>query len=140
MFVARPGEIARPPSRAQIAVDRIFRGACLLFACLTVALVTFIVLRIAVSAAPAMQRYGTGFLSGRVWDPNTERYGILAETWGTVYTSVLALVVGTAFGLAAASFLREGYLGQAVFGILHWLKLNLHPVWCKLPAQLDAMS
>ena len=42
-------------------------------------LVTFIVLRISVSAAPAIQRYGLGFLTGRVWDPNTERYGILAS-------------------------------------------------------------
>ena len=44
-----------------------------------------------VSAAPAIARYGSGFLSGRVWDPNTERYGILAEVWGTLYTSVLSL-------------------------------------------------
>ena len=72
-------------------------------------------LQIAFSAVPAIQRYGFGFLSGRVWDPNTERYGILGEIWGTLYTSVLALVLGTAFGVAAAIFLSEGYLGQAVF-------------------------
>ena len=45
-------------------------------------------------------QYGLGFLTGRVWDPNTERYGILAEIWGTLYTSVLALILGTAFGVA----------------------------------------
>ena len=47
-----------------------------------------------------------------MWDPNTERYGILPEIWGTLYTSMLALVLGTAFGVAAAIFLSEGYLGQ----------------------------
>ncbi|HKB13552.1 MAG TPA: phosphate ABC transporter permease subunit PstC [Vicinamibacterales bacterium] len=139
MFVARPGEIARPPSRAQIAVDRIFRGACLLFACLTVALVTFIVLRIAVSAAPAMQRYGTGFLSGRVWDPNTERYGILAETWGTLYTSLLALALGSVFGIAVAIFLSEGYIGEAAFSMLRRFGMQTHPIWGRVPDQVERL-
>ncbi len=104
-----------------------------------VALVAFIVLRIAVSAIPAIRQYGLGFLTGRVWDPNTERYGILAEIWGTVYTSVLALILGTAFGLAAAIFLSEGYLGQAAFALLRRMKLHLHPVWGQLPDQLERL-
>ncbi|HUK35357.1 MAG TPA: hypothetical protein VLV86_15680, partial [Vicinamibacterales bacterium] len=102
LFEARPGEITQAPSALQIALDRAFRTLCTTFALFTLGLVAFIVVRIAVSAMPAVQRYGLSFLVGRVWDPNTERYGILAETWGTVYTSTLALVLGTAFGLAAA--------------------------------------
>ena len=137
MFDARPGDIARAPSRLQVLTDRIFRGACLFFACLTVALVTFIVLRIAVSAVPAMQRYGTGFLSGRVWDPNTERYGILAEMWGTLYTSILALGVGSAFGIAVAIFLSEGYAAQATFSAVRRFDLHLHPTWCRVPDQIE---
>jgi len=137
MFDARPGEVARAPSRPQRLTDRIFRGACLLFACLTVALVTFIVLRIAVSAAPAMQRYGIGFLSGRVWDPNTERYGILAEMWGTLYTSILALGVGSAFGVAVAIFLSEGYAAQAAFSVLRRFDLHLHATWSRVPDQIE---
>src|SRR5262245_15955964 len=139
MFESRPGEIARAPSRPQRLTDRIFRGACLLFACLTVALVTFIVLRIAVSAAPAIQRYGIGFLSGRVWDPNTERYGILAEMWGTLYTSILALVIGTAFGVAVAIFLSEGFAGQAVYSVLRRFNLHLHPTWGRLCDQIEKL-
>src|SRR5262249_16751780 len=84
MFEGRPDEIGRVPSSGQVFIDRLFSGTCTLFACLTVALVTFVVLRIAFSAMPAMQRYGLGFVTGRVWDPNTERYGILAEIWGTL--------------------------------------------------------
>ena len=137
LFEARAGVIARAPSRAQVSIDRAFRSACKLFAFLTVALVTFIVLRIAFSAAPAIQRYGFGFLSGRVWDPNTERYGILAEMWGTLYTSILALGLGTAFGVAAAIFLSEGYLAQATFSVLRRADLHLHPAWIALPDRLE---
>jgi phosphate transport system permease protein len=137
LFGSRPGEIARAPSRLQVAVDRTFRGACLAFALFTAGLVAVIVLQIAISAAPAIQRYGPGFLSGRVWDPNTERYGILAEVWGTLYTSVLALIGGTAFGVAAAVFLSEGYLSEAAFAALRRMGLHLHPVWGSLPDRLE---
>src|SRR5262245_25916004 len=118
VFESRPGEISQAPSRRQLLIDRSFRLTCLVFAYLMLALVTFIVLRIAGSAAPAAQRDGFGVISGRVWDPNTERYGILAEIWGTLFTSLLALIGGSAFGVAAAIFLAEGFLAQAVFGIL----------------------
>jgi phosphate transport system permease protein len=139
LFEARAGEITRVPSGRQLAIDRAFRTLCLVFAFLTVALVAFIVLRIAVSATPAMQRFGFGFLSGRVWDPNTERYGILAEMWGTLYTSVLALLLGTTFGVAAAIFLSEGFLGQAVFALLRRVNLHLHPTWGRAPDVLERL-
>ncbi|HVO60858.1 MAG TPA: phosphate ABC transporter permease subunit PstC [Terriglobales bacterium] len=139
VFEARAGEITQSPSRAQQFLDRFFRGTCLVFAWLTIALVTFIILRIALSAVPAAQRYGIGFLSGRVWDPSTERYGIMAEIWGTLYTSVIALILGTAFGLAAAIFLSEGFLGHATFAILRHLGLHLKPVWNKLPDELESL-
>jgi len=139
VFQARKGEITQAPTRGQIFLDRAFRRTCFVFASLTIVVVTFIVLRIAFAAAPAMRHYGTGFLSGRVWDPNTERYGILAEIWGTLYTSILALILGTAFGLAAAIFLSEGYLGQAVFNLLKGSRLHLKPFWGKLPDQVEML-
>ncbi|PYR38863.1 MAG: phosphate ABC transporter substrate-binding protein PstS, partial [Acidobacteria bacterium] len=137
LFETRPGDIAQIPSVLQIATDRAFRAACHLCALLLLGLVGFIVVQIAVSAMPAVERYGFGFLVGRVWDPNTERYGILAEIWGTLYTSLLALVIGTAFGVAAAIFLSEGFLGQATFRVLRRLGLHLRPVTGALPDQFE---
>ena len=139
LFDHRSGEIARAPSRRQLVVDRTFRAICVASAFFTVGLVGYIVWRISYSAGPAIQRYGATFISGRVWDPNTERYGILAEVWGTLYTSVLALVIGTAFGVAAAIFLSEEYLSQASFNMLRRAGLHLHPVWGALPDQLERL-
>jgi len=138
-FGARPGEIAQAPSGRQLVADRTFRGICLASALFTVGLVALIVVQIAVSATPAIQRYGLGFISGRVWDPNTERYGILAEVWGTLYTSVLALGIGSAFGVAAAIFLSEGYLSQAAFAVLRRAKLHLNPFWAAVPDRLERL-
>ena len=53
VFEARAGEITQAPTRRQVLIDRVFRATCLGFAGLIVVLVSFIVLRIAVSAIPA---------------------------------------------------------------------------------------
>ena len=137
LFAARPGEISQAPSGTQILVDRAFRNLCAVLAAFTVLLVGFIVIQIALKAAPAIRQYGFGFITGRVWDPNTERYGILGEIWGTLYTSVLALIIGSAFGVSAAIFLSEGYLGQFTYGVLHSMRLHLHPFWIRLPDQVE---
>ncbi len=137
IFAIRPGEITQAPTRVQKLYDSSFRRLSFVFACLTIVLVAFIVLRITLSAVPAMKQYGFGFLSGRVWDANTGQRGILGEIWGTMYTSVLALVIGTAFGVAAAIFLSEGYMGQAVFGLLRQMNLHLHPFWSRVPERLE---
>lgn len=137
IFAIRPGEITQAPTRLQSLADVVFRRLSFLFACCTILLVTFIVFRIAVSALPAMRHEGLSFLGGRVWDSNAGRYGIAGEIWGTLYTSILALVIGTAFGLAAAVFLSEGYMGQAVFALLRTFNLHLHPFWSKVPDKVE---
>jgi phosphate transport system permease protein len=139
LFESRAEDIAHAPSRRQVLIDRGFRTACLVFAWATMALVMFIVVRIAVAAMPAIRSHGIAFLTGRVWDPNTERYGILAEIWGTLYTSVLAVGLGTAFGVAVAIFLSEGYLGQMVFALLQKVDLQLHPRWARLPDRIERL-
>lgn len=137
VFEISTGVIAQAPTRLQRLLDAAFRNSCYVFAWFTILLVTFIVLRITVAAAPAMREYGFGLLAGRVWDPNADKYGILAQMWGTLYTSILALMLGTAFGVAAAVFLSEGFLGTALFGILKRFGLHLRPYWNRVPDQLE---
>jgi len=129
--------ITRPPSGLQRVTDSAFRGLCYSFAWLSLLVVVFIVLRIAFSAAPAIRQYGVRFLTTRTWDPNTGHYGILPEIWGTMYTSLLALVIGAAFGVAAAIFLSEGYLGGFVFSVLRIFHVQFHPFWGKLPERME---
>jgi phosphate transport system permease protein len=137
--VTDAGQVSRPPTRFQKVIDTAFRRLCWGLAWLSALLVAFIVLRIATSAVPAVRQYGLDFLSGTTWDPNKEQYGILPEIWGTLYSSLLALLIGTAFGVAAAIFLSEGYLGQFVFQVLKVWNLQLHPLWGKLPDQMEGL-
>src|SRR6516225_2976693 len=134
-----PGQIWHPPSTTQKWADRIFRQLCVVFAAATIALSAMLVLEIGVQAIPAFREYGVGFLYRATWDPNKANYGILPEIWGTLYTSLLALGVGTLFGVAAAIFLSEGYLGEAVFRLLKVLHLDFHPIWGKLPSRIETI-
>jgi phosphate transport system permease protein len=110
-----------------------------IFAALTVALIILLVVEIGMKAVPAFREYGLRFLWSTIWDPNKKIYGILPEIWGTLYTSLLALFFGTLFGVAAAVFLSEGYLGEAVFKLLKVFNLHFHPFWGALPHRFEGL-
>jgi phosphate transport system permease protein len=130
-------EISKPPSRLQRITNIVFQRTCYGFACLSILLVAFIVFRIASAAVPAMREYGLGFMTGTTWDPNKGQYSILPEIWGTLYSSLLALGIGTAFGVAAAIFLSEGYIGDFIFRALKILDLESNRVWAQLPERAE---
>jgi phosphate transport system permease protein len=136
-MISPKAQIAQPPSRLQLLTDTAFRRLCVVFAWFSVLVVIFIVLRIAFAAAPAVSRHGLGFLGGRTWDSHQGQYGILPEIWGTLYSSLLALIAGTAFGLAAALFLSEGFLASFLFGVLKIFGVQFHPVWGRIPDQME---
>jgi phosphate transport system permease protein len=135
--VADSNSISQPPSPTQRGVNVGFLWVCHAFAWLSLALVAYIVLRIAWAAAPAMRHHGLGFLTGKVWDPNQGAFGILPEIWGTLYSSLLALLIGGGFGVAAAIFLSEGFLAQGVFGLLKVFKVEYRPFWRELPDRIE---
>ena len=105
--------IARPPTRAELAADRTFRGLTLGFAWFTIALVVLVVGGICWQAWPVLQRFGTEPLSPVKWDGN-EHFGILPEIWGTVYSSLLGVALGSLFGVAVAIFLTQDYIPPRV--------------------------
>jgi phosphate transport system permease protein len=102
--------ISRPPSRWETGSDRTFRAMTWVFAWLTILLVLAIVLEIARKATPAIQKYGVTLATSTTWDANREQYGILPEIWGTLYSSVLGVAIGSAFGVAIAIFLSQDFL------------------------------
>ena len=58
-------------------------------------------------SAPTRHKFGFAFLFTTTWDPVTEQFGALPFVYGTVVTSVLALLISVPLGLGAAIFLAE---------------------------------
>ncbi|MEM5786782.1 MAG: phosphate ABC transporter permease subunit PstC [Syntrophobacteraceae bacterium] len=129
--------IARPPTSIERNSNTVFRGVTYVFAWVTVLLVLYIVYTIGKQAAPAVTEYGWGFIAGTTWDPNTREYGVLPEIWGTLYSSILALSLGTLFGLAVAVFLSEHFLASFMFSVMKVFGIQFHPFWGKLPDRLE---
>ncbi len=138
-LVDKPSGISRPPTTFERVCDVSFRSLSYTVAWLTVALVVFIVYEIAVPARPALQKYGLGFLNGTIWDQNKNVYGVLPQIWGTFYSSLLALLLGSILGLAVAIFLSERLLSSFVFQLLKAFGLQFHPFWKKLPDGLELL-
>jgi len=104
------GSLARPPSAAEIGADRGFRILAFGAGFATIGLLLFILFIIGEEALPSMQREGLAFLTSNVWSPGQHQYGILAEIWGTLYSSLLALAIAGFFGVAMALFLTQDFL------------------------------
>ena len=102
--------ISTPPSTLDAFLDRSFRGLTVVFAGLTIVLVLLILWEVGGKAAPAMQQYGLQFITSTTWDVNKGRFGVLPEIWGTLYSSVLALILGGFFGVSIAIFLTQDFL------------------------------
>ena len=109
-FEAREGGIARPPSSGEIGMDRGFRILAYASGLATIGLLLYILLILGQEAFPATRREGIAFLTRNVWAPGRHEFGILAEIWGTLYSSLLALAIAGFFGVAMALFLTQDFL------------------------------
>lgn len=101
---------SRPPSKGEILGDQVFRGAAYVSGALVVLLLVYILWEIGYRAMPAIERFGFGFLTTAVWNPGQDQYGVLAEIWGTLYSSLLALAIAAFFGVSVAIFLTQDFL------------------------------
>ncbi|HTW88100.1 MAG TPA: hypothetical protein VMD75_08840, partial [Candidatus Binataceae bacterium] len=130
-------EISQPPSTMEVMADLLFRKFTLVVAWFTVVLVFWIIVKIGVVAMPAIHTYGWAFIKTTTWDANRGQFGILPAIAGTLYSSVLGLIIGTIFGLAIAIFLSEGFLSTGLDASIKFLGLPENAIWNSLPARVE---
>jgi len=103
--------MSTPPSasraRAGAVMDRIFSWLARLAALLTLALLFGILVSLVIGARPALEKYGLGFLASSVWDPVTGEFGGLVMIYGTLATSLIALIIAVPVSFGIALFLTE---------------------------------
>ena len=87
--------------------DRIFRGATRVFAFIVLALLVGILASLIIGSMPAIHKFGFGFLIDDSWNPVTEKFGALVPIYGTLVTSIIALLIGVPVSFGIAVFLTE---------------------------------
>jgi phosphate transport system permease protein len=55
----------------------------------------------------SIKRFGLGFWATTTWDPVAGDFGALPFIWGTLYSSILALIIATPVALGIAIFIAE---------------------------------
>ncbi len=56
---------------------------------------------------PALRTFGVPFLYREVWNPVTDQFGAIAPIYGTIVTSIIAMLIAVPVGLFIALFLTE---------------------------------
>src|SRR5262249_9544655 len=107
---APPNAITQPPSASEFLIDRGFRALAVGGASLIILLLAYILWKIGAQALPAIYHYRFSFLFSTDWNVPDGKFGILPEIWATLYSSLLALIIGGFFGLTVAIFLTQDFL------------------------------
>lgn len=106
------GRLPLPPASVRAAGrrgrgDRLFRGVARGAALGLVALVAALVLEMTRSAWPSLKAFGWRFLYTTTWDPVDETFGALPFVYGTIVSSLLAMLIAVPLGIGAAIYLAE---------------------------------
>ncbi|MGO9955912.1 MAG: phosphate ABC transporter permease subunit PstC [Solirubrobacteraceae bacterium] len=85
--------------------DRVLYGLCVAAGLVAAGIIVEIGYQVITGAAPAVSKFGLGFIGHTEWAPNLGRFGAATMLYGTAVTSVLALVIATPLAIAIAIYL-----------------------------------
>ncbi|MCZ7356478.1 MAG: phosphate ABC transporter permease subunit PstC [Candidatus Methanoperedens sp.] len=94
-------------SRSKLSGDFIFEAVVGSFALGIIILAILLFRELFIESQLSRDAFGTGFLTGSVWDPVKEVFGALPFIFGTLVSSFLALLIAVPFSLGIAIFLSE---------------------------------
>ena len=97
-------------------LDVLFASATRTCALLVLFIIIGIIVSLFMGAWPALEKFGFSFLISAEWNPVTEQFGALVAIYGTLVTSVIAMLIGVPVSFGIAIFITE-----------------LCPVWLKRP-------
>ncbi len=94
-------------SRRQRWADILFRGTTRVFAFGVLVLLCAVMVSLLIGGMPAFKAFGIAFLWGDVWNPVKQIFGGAPAIYGTLVTSLIAMLIGVPLALGVAIFLTE---------------------------------
>ena len=120
----RPAAIA-PPMKAPSRIgDRIFSGFTFVMAATVLVLICVLGWQLWSGSRHSIQTFGWHFLVSTDWDPVNDSYGALPFIFGTLVSSLIALVIAVPLSVATAIYLTElapRWLRQPVISLIEML-------------------
>jgi phosphate transport system permease protein len=87
--------------------DRAFRLGTGIFAALVLLVMLGIGFELTRQSLLSIQKFGFAFWKNKTWDPVSGEFGALPFIWGTLYSSVIALLIATPIAIGIAVFISE---------------------------------
>ncbi|MDR3540573.1 MAG: phosphate ABC transporter permease subunit PstC [Desulfosporosinus sp.] len=87
--------------------DLVLRNASFLMAFSLIGIMAWIGISMFRSAGASIAKFGPAFITNKIWDPVKEQFGALTFIYGTLVTSLIALVLAGLIGVGVAIFLNE---------------------------------
>jgi phosphate transport system permease protein len=87
--------------------DFIFENITRIFAFLILVLIIIMVYEMTRQSLPSIKKFGWGFITNTTWDPVTDVYGALPFIFGTIFSSLIALIIALPLSVGVAIFLSE---------------------------------
>jgi phosphate transport system permease protein len=95
------------PAPGSRAPDIAFKWVAALAAGMIVVLIVLVGWELYAGSRMAIKQFGASFLWSSEWDPVQDKYGALPFIFGTLVSSLLALLIAVPLGVATALFLTE---------------------------------
>jgi phosphate transport system permease protein len=93
-------------SGARVA-DRTFRLLCLAGALAVGVLLALVLWQLVKGSHLALQKFGWKFFTAKNWNPVTEEFGALPFIFGTIVSSIIALLIAVPLGVGTAIYLTD---------------------------------
>ncbi len=87
--------------------DRLFHAVTRGAAVVVLVILSGVIVSLIYGSLPALRTFGAGFLTSQAWNPVTDNFGALAAIYGTIVTSLIAMLIAVPVGLGIATFLTE---------------------------------
>jgi phosphate transport system permease protein len=110
-------ELRRRPPQEKL-VDQGFRQLAVVLASLVSLVLLGILLVVLFGSREAMARFGLSFLVVSDWDPVGDTYGAFTAIYGTIVTSLVALLIAVPLGVGTAIFITENLIPLRVRQVL----------------------
>ena len=105
--------LRRRPASEKL-LDLGFRQLCFSLAALVAVVLLAILVTVFSGAREAISTFGLRFLTTSGWDPVNEEYGAFVAIYGTLVTSLLALVIAVPLGVGTAIFITEDLIPNPI--------------------------
>ena len=106
--LARSEPVQRQKILARMRLgDTVFRITTRTASIVVLLILGGVMVSLLIGAMPAIKAFGFSFLYEQRWNPVTEKFGALAPIYGTIVTSLIAMLIAVPVGLLIAVFLTE---------------------------------